>query len=908
MSRKIDFCGQIFLWNITGYDYKKERESVEMKKKAMQEICKKIFFMLCFAFLCTVGISVHVQADSDIGVSELSEDERYNPEYYKPISGRAKARAASMDSFENKIVTALQNLETEIDISEYGLSEEELEIAYRQILNDHVELFYVKTSYRYGAGTVVPFILPNYSTTDEQEIREIQSKMDAVANEAIAFVSDDLEDYEKALVIHDWLAKYCEYDYENYLNDTIPPKSHTAYGALIDKFAVCDGYAKAYAYIMQTKLGITCGVVSSDSMSHAWNMIRIGNHYYHVDVTWDDPTWDCIGRADHTYFLLSDQTIKSKTKPHTGWKASVVAEDTSYEQGHWIKTDSGIIYYKGNWYFVDNDNMILKKTADILDGAMTDCYSFENWKTSNNSHYTVAFSYLWLYQNKLYFNDAKKIYSMSFATGEVTPIHEPSGLSAGMNIYGFKLDDGVLSYALQTTPNLEESQSKYIQSISIPPCTNHEWDDGVITKEATCSEVGVKTFTCNVCGAIKTQDIPKTSEHRNTETRNQKEATCREEGYTGDIYCRDCGTQLEEGTSVPATGKHEWDDGVITKDATCSETGTKKFTCKHCNTTKEEEMPLTGHKNTEIRDQKDATCKETGYTGDTYCKDCNTKLKTGETIPVSNQHSWDNGTVITPATCISDGEKEFTCIICDGKKIEILRATGHRNTEIRNKKEATCKEAGYSGDTYCKDCDTIVEKGEIVPATGKHVWDNGVIIKEATNSEKGTRIRTCSQCGESKTEEIPAIGSAPAPKKGTVLKSGSYSYRVTKSGAKNGTVEFYKAGGNAKTLNIPSSVTINGITYKVTSVRAKAFKNNKKISHVTIGSNITAIGKEAFSGCKNLKNITIKSTKLTSVGKNAIKNIHKKAVIKCPSKKLKKYKSLFKAKTGFKKKTMKIKK
>lgn len=887
-----------------------------MKKKAMQRRCRKILTILCFTFLCIIGISVHVQADTDIGVSELTEDERYNSEYYKPITKRAKTRAASMDSFENKIVTALQKFEKTIDISEYGLSEEkELQTAYYQILNDHAELFYVTSKFRYSYNqTGILSIVPEYNMTDKQQIEAIQNKMEAAVSEALSLVSNDMEDYEKALAVHDWLVKYCEYDYENYLKDPnqIPPKSHTARGALVDKVAVCDGYAKAYSYIMQTKLGITCGIVSSDSMNHAWNMIQIGNHYYHVDVTWDDPTWDCIGRVQHTYFLLSDQTIQIKKTQHTGWETSGVAGDTSYENGLWGSTESGVVYYSGNWYFVDNAARKIKKTTNILNGSPEECYSFkEFWETSSSSYYEKAYSYLWLYQNKLYFNDAKKIYSMSFATDKTTAIYEPSGLSVGTNIYGFKLEDGVLKYALQTVPVLQESQSKYIHTAplpGVPPCTNHEWDDGTVTKEATCFQEGVKTFTCMQCSASKTETIPKTNEHKSTEIRNRKEATCKEAGYSGDTYCKDCGTQLKKGAIIPATSEHEWEDGIIIKEATCSMTGIKQLICKHCNTAKEEETPLTEHKNTEIRDQKDATCKETGYTGDTYCKDCNTKLETGKMIPVSNVHSWDNGSVIMPVTCLLEGEKEFTCVLCGEKKTETILATGHRNTEIRNKEEATCKEEGYSGDTYCKDCGTIVEKGEVVPATGKHVWDNGVIIKEATNSEKGTRIRTCSQCGESKTEEIPAIGSAPAPKKGTVLKSGNYSYRVTKSSAKNGIVEFYKAGGNAKSLTIPSTVTINGITYKVTSVRAKAFKNNKKINSVTFGSNITTIGKEAFSGCKFLKKITIKSTKLTSVGKNALKNIHKKAVIKCPSKKLKKYKTLFKAKTGFKKKTMKIKK
>ena len=109
-----------------------------------------------------------------------------------------------------------------------------------------------------------------------------------------------------------------------------------------------------------------------------------------------------------------------------------------------------------------------------------------------------------------------------------------------------------------------------------------------------------------------------------------------------------------------------------------------------------------------------------------------------------------------------------------------------------------------------------------------------------------------------------------------------------------------------KSYSVPNQVEIDGITYTVTKIEAKAFKNNKKLKKVTIGKNITSIGKQAFYGCNNLKTITIKSTKLKSVGKQAFKGIHKKATIKVPKKKYKKYKKLLKGKGQ--KKTVKIKK
>ena len=111
-----------------------------------------------------------------------------------------------------------------------------------------------------------------------------------------------------------------------------------------------------------------------------------------------------------------------------------------------------------------------------------------------------------------------------------------------------------------------------------------------------------------------------------------------------------------------------------------------------------------------------------------------------------------------------------------------------------------------------------------------------------------------------------------------------------------------------KKVSIPATITVKGMKYQVTAVSKDAFKNNKKVTQVTIDKNVNNIGKNAFYGCKNLKKITIKTTKLTkkTVGKNAFKGIHKKATIKVPKKKLKVYKSIFKGKGQAK--SVKIKK
>lgn len=143
-------------------------------------------------------------------------------------------------------------------------------------------------------------------------------------------------------------------------------------------------------------------------------------------------------------------------------------------------------------------------------------------------------------------------------------------------------------------------------------------------------------------------------------------------------------------------------------------------------------------------------------------------------------------------------------------------------------------------------------------------------------------------------------------KKGEAVKISGTSYKVTD--VKKKTVE-YKAPVNKKktSVTVPKTVKIKGAAYKVTSVAKNAFKNNKKLKKVIIGENITKVNANAFAGCKSLKNVTIKSKSLKSVGKNAFKGINKKAVFKVPAKKLKAYKKLLNSKAGIKK-SMKIKK
>ena len=130
-------------------------------------------------------------------------------------------------------------------------------------------------------------------------------------------ITPEMSDYDKVKAVHDYIVLNCEYDYENYVNDTIPQDSYSPRGVLINKKAVCEGYAAAFKAFMD-ELSIPCKLVSGKASSngdftgrvnHAWNRVEVGGVWYQIDVTWDDPVPDQKGKVRYKYFLLSDEEM-----------------------------------------------------------------------------------------------------------------------------------------------------------------------------------------------------------------------------------------------------------------------------------------------------------------------------------------------------------------------------------------------------------------------------------------------------------------------------------------------------------------------------------------------------------------------------------------------------------------------
>ena len=303
--------------------------------------------------------------------------------------------------------------------------------------------------------------------------------------------------------------------------------------------------------------------------------------------------------------------------------------------------------------------------------------------------------------------------------------------------------------------------------------------------------------------------------------------------------------------------------------------------------------------------------------------------------------------VTTPELAITkNGTKreDWKVEVTDGNDIEqmtfSLADTEHceHKWSIDDIEDATCTKDGkkmYS----CEYC--YKQKTEKIPALG-HEWDEGTVTKQPSVTEEGIRTYKCkhSGCKETKTEKIaklpkPEQPSTEKPGTGETKPSGDNKTPVTsdnnagtakqtlKPGTKivdkktkaaykvmaDNTVQYTKVTSKkAKTVKVPSTITVNGVKCQVTSIAPKAMKGNKKLTKVVIPASVRTIGAQAFAGCKNLKNITIQTPYLTkkSVGAKAFKGISDKAVIKVPKKQLKAYQKLLKTKGVSKK--VKIKK
>lgn len=230
-------------------------------------------------------------------------------------------------------------------------------------------------------------------------------------------------------------------------------------------------------------------------------------------------------------------------------------------------------------------------------------------------------------------------------------------------------------------------------------------------------------------------------EHKNTEVRGEKESTCKEEGYSGDTYCKDCGECISTGHAIEKK-EHSGGTATCTHKAKCSVCGAEYGTL---NPNNHEAIKLVG--------KKDADCTSSGYTGDKCCSSCNTVLEKGKTIAATG-HDYHSEITRQPTTT-AEGERTYTCVNCNDTYTETIpklpEEEHEHNYTCTITREATCTQTGIK--TYtCKCGDSYTET---IPKLN-HKYTSSVTV-EATKEKEGEMTYTCSLCGHSYTKPIAKL-------------------------------------------------------------------------------------------------------------------------------------------------------
>ena len=397
----------------------------------------------------------------------------------------------------------------------------------------------------------------------------------------------------------------------------------------------------------------------------------------------------------------------------------------------------------------------------------------------------------------------------------------------------------------------------------------HSWDGGKITKAATCTAAGTKTYTCTRCKKTRTETIAATG-HKAVKDAAVA-ATCETTGKTEGSHCSVCGTVLKAQTTVAALG-HSWDNGKVTKAVTCTAAGTKTYTCTRCKKTRTETIAATGHK--AVKDAAvAATCETAGKTEGSHCSVCNTVLKAQTTVAALG-HSWDGGKITKAATCTAAGTKTYTCTRCKKTRTETIVATGHKVVKDAAV-AATCETTGKTEGSHCSVCGTVLKAQTTVAALG-HDYGEWKTIKAATYTEPGQAERVCRRNASHKEyRQLPILEKAKIDLSACSIQLSEQTY-VYDGTEKTPTVTITyneKTLTEGKDYQVYFADNVNPGTAKITAI-AKTDSDYTGTATITfeirksLPENATVIEPGAFSNCTNLVNLNIKEN-VTEIGDNA---------------------------------------
>ena len=348
-----------------------------------------------------------------------------------------------------------------IDVSDYNLDETEIGEVFATLFYSEAELFFIDGRYsfsRYQGSDVVRTISPVYPENVD-EIPAMLAEFHEMTDAIVAKVDPTASDWEKIAFVHDYIALHYSYDYSLSIYD--------AYQLVTKETGVCQAYSLLTRYLLK-KLGIECECVSCKGLNHEWNIVKIGNSWYHMDVTWDD--WDdkgLYGQVSHAYFLSSDSYFdEGGHHSDDGWSSPVRATSGKYD-GFFADVTTPFIFADNAIYAIKGNALVSYDPAneefeDLLELNLAWSVSHGPFGIGGGTWNGIYAGLVYI-NGKLYWNGNKKIYSYDPVTREdpiVIYTYTPSSPRDKKLIFGFRAeaDDRTTRFtlSLMSDPNSGE--------------------------------------------------------------------------------------------------------------------------------------------------------------------------------------------------------------------------------------------------------------------------------------------------------------------------------------------------------------------------------------------------------------------------------------------------------------------
>ncbi len=487
---------------------------------------------------------------------------------------------ANQSEIEQALKDAWDNLadstggEIVIDVSRFQAQVSDMNRLIAEVLDRNPRYFYIRSwqnTYYLSSGVVVRIRFPLQEST-----ADLQKKMaayDAEVRSIKDMMDPSWSPLETALFVNDYLTQNCRYDQSL--------TKYSAYDVFVEKTAVCQGYALAFLELMN-QAGVACELVTSDELNHAWNLVKIGNAWYHVDTTWNDPVPNMIGWSGHDFLLKSTGWFQDDSKgrhnsqdyAYTGNVTDASASSQTYDDYFWNDINAPFGFYKGYWYGNDGGAITQYKGSPSGLSVFRKVKTIEGtWHVlGETSFYRGNFSGFALYLGKIYYLLPTEIHVMNCdGTSDRVLYTLSASEQEGGYLYAFSIDpDGRLTYGTASKPYVDITERLWPGSLH-----THSYGAWAVRQAATCMTGGSRVRTCPGCGRTEWQ---MTARMPHNYQKVQKAATCTEAGYTAQV-CAGCKREKDRQDISPRGHVHQTKKRT---EPTFKKTGTESVVCTDC--------------------------------------------------------------------------------------------------------------------------------------------------------------------------------------------------------------------------------------------------------------------------------------------------------------------------------------